>query len=309
MSSSKAFDTEVFLSGPLRTPRQMLAEQEYGGHLSIHDDETANELGFSGAPIEGPTHFSQFVPLLTAVWGDDFLARGAISSHYQNPCVEGDQVRAFVEQPTSGDVRCLQIRAEKADGTPVLTGTATLGPDHPESELDRRINRLRPPERLLILEDVRVGMKSEKPDQVVMDFSQNMGALYPFTLNQKLDKITEPSPYYTAEGAAASPWGRPIVPFEMISVLLQYSNFMGYPVKGPAVGLFADQEIKLFNGPLFVGQPYNVEREVVALSESRRTESLWERTYVTDLSSGEPVAEMLLNHASLKDSYAGYQKG
>ena len=50
-----------------RNPRQMLASQEYDGHLSIHDDQMAGDLGFSGAPIEGPTHFSQFVPLLHTI--------------------------------------------------------------------------------------------------------------------------------------------------------------------------------------------------------------------------------------------------
>ena len=57
-------ETEAVLSGPFRTPQQMLAEQEYDGHLSIHDDRQAASLGFKGAPIEGPTHFSQFDPLL-----------------------------------------------------------------------------------------------------------------------------------------------------------------------------------------------------------------------------------------------------
>ena len=64
-----SFDTELVLAGPLREPKQMLAEQEYGGHLSIHDDAMAQDLGFSGAPIEGPTHFSQFAPHLHAVFG------------------------------------------------------------------------------------------------------------------------------------------------------------------------------------------------------------------------------------------------
>jgi hypothetical protein len=76
-------------------------------------------------------------------------------------------------------------------------------------------------------------------------------------------------------------------------------------VRGPAVGLFADQEIRLMRGPLFVGEDYQTEREVVALSGSRRTESLWVRTKV--FASGElPVASMLLNLASIKDSYAPY---
>jgi hypothetical protein len=76
----------------------MLATQEYEGHLSIHDGETAASLGLAGAPIEGPTHFSQFVPLLHEQFGDAWFERGCISAHYQNMVVEGEQVRAFVEQ-------------------------------------------------------------------------------------------------------------------------------------------------------------------------------------------------------------------
>jgi len=33
-----SFDTPLSICGPLRGPKQMLAEQEYGGHTSIHDD-------------------------------------------------------------------------------------------------------------------------------------------------------------------------------------------------------------------------------------------------------------------------------
>lgn len=303
-----SFETPLALAGPLRAPRQMLAEQEYGGHLSIHDDDTAEKLGFAAGPIEGPTHFSQFVPLLVEVWGTAFFERGCLSAHYQNICTEGDEVRAFVERPADDSVRCLRLWAEKADGTPVLTGTATMGPDFAPSELDQRLERLRPAGPLLILEDLRVGMKGPNPDDVRMDFDQHMGALYPFSLKQKLEKITEPSPFYTREGASSSPWKRPIIPWEMVSVLAEYKNTAGFPVKGPAVGLFADQEIKMIAGPLFVGHPYRIEREIAALSESRRTESYWERARIFDGETSELVAEMLLNHATLKESYAGYQK-
>ena len=68
-----AFDTgitaqEGVLSGPYRSPKQMLAVQAYDGHASIHDDSTAQKLGFKGGTIEGPTHFSQFAPLGYAVF-------------------------------------------------------------------------------------------------------------------------------------------------------------------------------------------------------------------------------------------------
>jgi hypothetical protein len=70
--------------------------------------------------------------------------------------------------------------------------------------------------------------------------------------------------------------------------------------------LFADQEIRLLRGPLFAGEDYELEREVVALSGSRRTESLWIRTTVFAVKSEAPIATMLLNLASIKDSYAPY---
>ena len=126
------------------------------------------------------------------------------------------------------------------------------------------------------------------------------------TLNQKLAAITERSPWYS--DANSSPWGRPIIPLEMISVLAEYSNRQAkFPVKGPAVGLFADQEIRLIDGPLFVGEEYVIRREIAALSESKRTESYWVRTRIFDSSGSKQVAEMLLNHATLKHSYANYE--
>ena len=301
-----AFDTTRAICGDYRHPRQMLAAQTYDGHLSIHDDKMAEDLGFSGAPIEGPTHFSQFVPLLEEIFGQAWFETGCISSHYLNMVVDGEEVRAFAELPAPG-ARITNIWAEKRDGTPVLSGTASIGPDHPESELDRRRAKLRPADQLVICADLYVGMKGQGEELAVMDFDQHMGDMYPFSLNGKLAAITELSPWYTEEGGKDSPWGRAIIPLEMISVLVQYtSREARFPVRGPAVGLFADQEIKLLDGPLFVGEPYRLEREIVALSESRRVESNWVMTTVIEASSGKKVAECLLNSATVKDSYERY---
>lgn len=299
------FDTPLTLSGPLRQPRQMLEDQEYGGHSSIHDDAMAEKLGFTAGPIEGPTHFSQFPPLLERVWGQAWYERGCLSAHYQNMCVEGDEVRAFVEMPADGAI-ITRAWAEKADGTPVLEASASLGPKHPETLLEARMAKLRPPERLIILEDLSVGMTGKKDEVVKMDPDQHMGNLYPFSLNQKLSVITENSSWYSS---GDNPWGRAIVPLEMVSVLAEYTNHQaGFPTKGPAVGLFADQEIRMIDGPLFVGEEYVIRREIAALSESRRTESYWVRSRIFDKSGTKQKAEMLLNHATLKESYAGYPK-
>jgi len=274
------FDTPLALAGPLRRPRQMLGDQEYGGHASIHDDEMAEKLGFRAGPFE----------------------QGCISSHYLNMVVEGEEVRAFAEIPAEG-AKSTRVWAEKADGTPVLEASASIGPGAGPTLLEQRMAALRPPGKLLILEDLEVGMTGAVEERVRMDPDQHMGNLYPFSLNQKLAVITETSDWY----AKASPWGRPIIPLEMISVLAEYSSHQArFPVKGPAVGLFADQEIRLIDGPLFVGEEYVLRREIAALAESKRTESYWVRTRIFDSSGQKQVAEMLLNHATLKHSYAGY---
>ena len=299
-----SFDTPLAIAGPLRRPRQMLGDQEYGGHVSIHDDQMAEKLGFSAGPIEGPTHFSLFPPLLEKIWGRAWYEQGCLSSHYQNMVVEGEEVRAFAEIPAEG-ARSTRVWAEKADGTPVLEASASVGPDAGPTLLERRMAELRPAGDLLILADLEVGMKGTVDERVRMDPDQHMGALYPFSLNQKLAAITENSPWYS--DAAASPWGRPIIPLEMISVLAEYSSHQAkFPVKGPAVGLFADQEIRLIDGPLFVGEDYVLRREIAALAQSKRTESYWVRTRIFDAGGQKQVAEMLLNHATLKHSYAGY---
>ncbi|MFL1484097.1 hypothetical protein [Marinobacter sp. LN3S78] len=301
-----SFDTPIHLCGPLRQPRQMLADQEYSGHSSIHDDSMAEKLGFQAGPIEGPTHFSQFTPLLEAIWGKEWYERGCFSAHFQNMVVEGESVRAFVEQPAPGAKR-VRAWAEKADGTPVLEASASLGPEGGETLLEQRMARLRPPEKLVILSDLQVGMTGAEDEPVRMDADQHMGNLYPFSLNQKLERITERSPWYS--DGADSPWGRAIIPLEMVSVLAEYtSKTAKFPVKQPAVGLFADQEIRMIDGPLFVGEDYLIRREIVALSESKRTESYWVRSRIYDATGEHLKAEMLLNHATLKHSYPHYDE-
>ncbi len=304
------FADRPLLCGPLRQPRQMLADQVYDGHRSIHDDTMATDLGLRAGPIEGPTHFSQFDPLLYQLFGQDWFESGCISAHYQNMVVEGESVRAFAMQPASG--RFTRIWAEKRDGTPVLTGTASVGPDDDHAgqthELEQRIAKLRAPTQLVMLRELKVGQRGAgNPEKVSMGFEQHMGDHYPFTLADKLRVITEPCAWYTSEGGKSSPWGRPIIPFEMISVLLGSTSAQaGFRPRGPAIGLFAGQQIRLVRGPLFVDHPYELEREIIALSESARTESIWVRTRVFDGESRALVAEMILNSAVLKASYANY---
>jgi hypothetical protein len=307
---SQPFDTTIestddSLAGPWRTPRQMLAAQSYDSHASIHDDATAQKLGFKGGTIEGPTHFSQFVPLCVSVWGARWLEQGCLSAHYRNACYDGDKVRAFIAKPKEGATQTT-MWMQREDGTEVLKGTASVGANAPPTALEHRLTELAPLDKAVILRDIKVGMRSKRIP-VRMDINQNMGALYPFSLADKLKVITELSPWYTVDGAQTSSWKRAIIPIEMISVLCGYAKDADpFPVRGPVVGLFADQEIRLLKGPLFAGEPYELDREVVFLSGSRRTESMWVKTRVFAPGSNEVLATMLLNSASLKDSFANY---
>jgi len=288
------------LIGPLRSPAQMLAEQEYAGHTSVHDDETAAKLGLAGAPIEGPTHFSQVDPLAVEQWGSTWFERGCVSAHFLNMVVEGEQVVASLQQigPTLA-----RIGATKDDGTPVLNGTASIGRDDP-TELDERRRRgLEDPGELHIVDQLEIGMRVAVPEPVTMGFDDDNGNLYPFSLAQKLDRMTERSSWYERDGD--SPWGAPIVPTEMISVLAHRSN-AHFPVRGPSIGLFIDLEVRYVEGPVFVDRPYRVEHNLVGLGQTRRVESYWTETTLVDARTGVHTATVLLHQGVFKASYAGY---
>lgn len=292
------------LIGPWRGPRQMLADQGYDNHASIHDDATAQKLGFKGGTIEGPTHFSQFAPLAHAIWGRAWLETGCISAQYRAAVYDGEKVRAHLRPDGA---QSAVIWMEKEDGTEVLRGTASIGPNHPPSALDSRLAALPPLADPVILASTNVGATSPR-QTITMGFDQHLGALYPFTLAQKLKVITEPSPLY--EGGAERPveLGRPIIPMEMISVLAAYAATSRslYDI-GSAVGLFSDQEIRLLDGPLHVGETYEMDREVVKLTGSRRTESVWVLTRIYRPGGSNPLATMLLNMALMKESVADYE--
>jgi hypothetical protein len=311
MTSVRAFETPItvdgdVLRGPLRSPRNMLAEQTYGGHASVHDDETARSLGFKSAAIEGPTHFSQFVPLAHHVWGDRWLAEGCLSASYKMACHEDEDIQAFMTLPKGGETQ-VAIWMMRADGAEILRGTASVGAVNPPSTVEIRVAALPEPDPFrVILRDVLPGMRRNR-EHVRMDFDDVMGALYPFSLRQKLTKITEPSAWYLPEGS--NPWGRPIIPFEMVSVLLhQFAASDPWLDDQATVDMFVDQEIRMIAGPLFVGEDYEIERTVVALSGSRRTESNWVRTDVFHPGGTQVLASMLLNVASFKAHYPNYDE-
>ena len=299
-----SFDTAVArdgvtLRGPARLPVQMLSEQNFQGQLGTHDEAVAAKLGLAGAPIEGTTHFSQIDPLAFELWGRRWFESGCISSHFMTMVFEGESVVASLTD-LGGDRA--EISAEKGDGAPVLEGTASVDPAAPTA-LQARLAQQRESDvdELFIIDRIQVGDRVTVEGESI-DMTTSNGEGYPFSLREKLDRITEPSPWYTS---AANPWGRPIVPFEMYSVLTNKSGG-ARGVRRPTSGLFIDLEVRAVDGPLFVGEPYVVEKEVLCIGQSRRVESYWTESRVIAPETGRHVATVLLHQGVFKASYPDY---
>jgi hypothetical protein len=218
--------------------------------------------------------------------------------------VEGEDVQATLAIAGGNSA---SIEAHKHDGTPVLKGTASIGLADTPTELTRRLEAAGDPGELFVVDQIEVGMV-EEGDTASVDFDSTNGDGYPFSLVDKLARITEPHPWYTREGGADSPWGSAVLPMEMISVLAHKQSGR-WPIRRPSLGLFLDLEVAMIEGPVFVGRDYALRREIVGLGQSPRTESYWTRTAVTDVLTGRVAAEVLLHSGVFKESYPGYPLG
>ena len=216
------------MRGSLRMPRQLLAEQRIGERASVHDASTADALGLAGAPIEGPTHFSLFDPLAFACFGVRWFEVGCISAHFSTMVFEGEEVEGRLVPSGPG---LAGITAVKRDGSQVLVGSASVDPTVPTA-LDERRAGMREPAALFIMDQLVVGQRSSEQVRSRITFEDGNGPLYPFSLEDKLAAITEPSPWYRG---ADNPWGRPILPMEMVSVLAQKSG-SPFPSGAPRSG-------------------------------------------------------------------------
>jgi hypothetical protein len=299
-----AFATDITLTGPFRSPAQMLQHQEVDGHASVHDAGEASALGLAGAPIEGRPTSARSTRSPRACGAMRGSPSGCISSHFRTMVVEGEQVQASL---TTSAGRSAVVEAHKADGTPVLSGTASIGPDHPETELEARLAAQRDPGELFVVDRLEVGMRRgrRRGDH---DRRRTERSQLPLLPGREAGPDHRAAPLvHTPRWVPRRPGGRAVVPIEMISVLANRSG-AGWPVRSPAMGLFLDLEIRLLDGPVLVGQRYAVEREVVGLSSSRRTESYWTRTVLTDVGPAGRRLPVLLHSGVFKESYPGYPK-
>ena len=280
------------LAGPVRRPRNLAA----GIAGSIHDDATATALGFRGGTVAGSIHMDQFPPLAIRAFGNGWFEDGSLSLYFRHATTDSEPVRAFIEQPPRQ--RDVQTRAWATTSEDVLVAEGTAGRGQPEELTALHSRDLRPvdPAQLRILADL-------KPGAVLGDMM-----LKPDGERQLrrigMDGMTEPLDWYTGP----SPWGGSIAAPSAVVELL-YARLLedAKASMGDHVGLFGAIEIRFRSGPVLLDRRYRITGEVVAVSQTPKTEVMWFDSRAHD-NSGTLVAEMRMMLRQLKQSSPLYQR-
>ena len=261
------------------------SKDEKGG---IHDDDTAQKLGFDGGTVAGSLHMEQFPPLLVRHFGEDWWRHGNLSMYFKKATFDGDPVRAFLESVSDNQAR---VWMENEAGDLVMSGTAALGED-PNSELRNRLQNVRPPTDLRMLSKIEPG----KPSKDLLVTVEHKA------IDERLKVITEPMSLYTDNPADQKTWGGRVLPVAPFVHLFRLLELEIAPINGPYVGLYGAIEMQYLNGPVLSNTQYQVNGHAVAVSESPKTEVLWYEATLSDPQSGLPVARMIKMDRLMKDA-------
>ena len=283
--------TNGILVGPYRAPKNMSREAKG----SIHDDATAQKLGFRGGTVAGSIHMEQFPPLLVGVFGPQWFERGGLSCYFRNATTHEERVRALVEKPESlRSDQQVRVWMEHEDGRQVLEGTADIGtPGEPSMVRSVLANRHLGGD-LRILGGVSEGQCIDPvPSRLTNDVAE-----------ARREIITEPLDWYYD----ASPWGGPIAtPNLMVRAMrAMEQGLTGLRTHG-AVGLFGAIELKQINGPVFIERDYENRGQVLALGETPKSEFIWYESTIAE-PGGKDVASMIMMLRFMKASSSLWQR-
>ncbi len=284
---SEAFsyqESDGVLAGPVRAPRN---SARHLGAGSIHDDATAQKLGFRGGTVAGSLHMEQFPPLLIAAFGDDWQKHGGMSLYFKYATTDNEPVQAFVRRPGPGAQRT-EIWMDDVNGNRVADGTASLGADA-GSTVRARIAAMPTPEDIRILANVSAGDEGERvPTRIE-----------PTALESRLAVITEPLPAYTDAALFGAPIATPALQVQVLrpaerSILPRNSDF--------GVGLFGAIELQLLAGPVLVGHDYETQAKVLAVGETPKTEYLYYEASLFEPGGRDAVLTMVMMLRFMKAS-------
>lgn len=273
------------IMGPLWAARNWSADEGAG---SIHDDQTAAELGFRGGTVAGDIHMNQFPPVLIKLFGDAWFERGNLSLYFRNATIDKERVRVFAEPLVPGASQT-RVWMEREDGMLVCEGTAALG-DNDASALRSIDYRPCDPEALRILRKVKPGMSLGSYDVITQTDKQ----FERFDTNL----ISDPLDWYRE----SSPWGAPVAAPCTVLEFLWGSAMRGLgPLVEPSTGLFGAMEIRFTNGPMLLDAAYHIDCEVVCVGQSPKTEYVWYEQKAYN-AAGDLVVTLLIQSRAMKAS-------
>lgn len=282
---SEAFsyaEQDGVLVGPIRAPKNSASHLGAG---SIHDDATAQKLGFRGGTVAGSLHMEQFPPLMVAAFGEEWLSRGGLSLYFKYATTDAEPVQAFARTPTGSRT---EVWMDDGSGNRVADGTASLDPD-PDSTLRQRMRAMPEPKDLRILADVQTGQAGERRPTRIAEKA----------LAARLAVVTEPLAAYTD----ASVFGERIAtPALQVQVMRPGEQSMLPRNADYGVGLFGAIELQLYDGPVFVEHDYECQSTVLAVGETPKTEYLYYEATLHEPGSADRVLSMLMMLRFMKAS-------
>jgi len=267
-----------------RRPTNTSADEKGG----IHDDDTAQKLGFDRGTVAGSLHMEQFPPLLIEHFGQDWWRQGNLSLYFKQATFDGEPVRAFLE--AESDIRA-KVWMENEAGDLIMSGTAALGEDS-TSEIQTRLQKVRPPSDLRMLSRVVPGKPSP-----TLKVRANDAAI-----DERLKVITEPMNLYTDDSQQNKMWGGRVLPIAPFVHLFRGVELEIAPINGDYVGLYGAIEVQYLNGPIVSNTDYQLNGQAIAVSESPKTEVLWYEATLSDLESSQPIARMIKMDRLMKDA-------
>ena len=255
---------------------------------SIHDDATANDLGFRAGTVAGDIHLEQFGGLCVEAFGSEWFESGWVSMHFLQPTAHLEPVDAFIDG--NGSVR--EAGIDTPDGAQVARGNVGLG-DASASALATKDRRGVDPMTLRMLRDVRPGQPTDVQRRRPRGNDQRRRIAAGAT--------TDPLEWYSE----SSPWGGGIAsPLTTCQLLVAGVTDTIAASCGDFVGLYGAIEVRFLAGPVLLDADYEITGEVLDVADSPKTEVLWFRTRAVEVArpSRGPVAEVTMMTRLLKAS-------
>ncbi len=218
---------------------------------SIHDDETAREMGFRGGFVPGSTVGQAAMPAIIARLGQQWMEGGWYSFKFVRPVYVDEEVREVGSTPLADGT--LPLRVEARDGRLCCDGSAGLGATVPwdaSQDGTRRADEVFP--AMTIGEVFEPSQLRVAPEEVAA----------------MIAAAGDPTPWYESE----SPWGGALIPPERLM------NAALNAVRGEIrtddsirnPGMWAEHSIAI-ERPLFAGRNYTLTEQLADKGLSGRT--------------------------------------